>query len=323
MAKYNYRLLGVTREQEIVEKRSFTSKTFLLGPNQFRRVCHAKPVHYESLEGDLRTIDITFTLTPHEKFKSQFLSSYNTFSTGFRADLNLEKMMGIRRGPKNQFEITPIILSLNRKEIPLKVLRMEQPDDYHIRHVITEDIAFLTKVHECYLRPTIEVKNQRVVDFYFLERIDYTGFTIENRLNKRTKEYVPTKNNEFVFRATDGKEFRIPKPRMWYEGQLEYPETLTPKRLDSNELVHRLFIKDGKLFYSKAPTLEGRIWLSSIGLDLLYIDSTATYYSGTNDGYVELTGATTWSGVHDATSGSAASSTDSWTNRCVWVYRTT
>lgn len=247
---------------------------------------------------------------------------------GFRADKDPEKMIGIRRGPENQFEITPVKLSLNGGDIEIAPNEIETEGDYFIRHRLDNKVSLLTKLHEAYFRPAVEVKDLKVVDFYFLERIDLKGFKISNKMRKNTKEYIPNENNEFVFRASDGKEFRIPVPLMWFQGELSYPYDLVPRSLNSNEISHRLFKKDGNLFYSKEPTLKGKIWLSSIGLGLLYIDSAASYFSESNDGHIELanssasTAQVAWDNAQAGTHGTfTVQSNYQQTNRVVKIYR--
>lgn len=276
--------------QEIIEQRGKTYKVFDADGGKKRFEIHCKPIHYQE-NGNWEDIDVRLQSVQNTLHnRSDFLSSRNRFTVGFRQDKRPTKFQGIRyRGSRNyQYEITPVQIQIDGSDIPIpaRFNSITRVDDYHVEHEIDKDVAIRTQVHEVFTRNAVKVSSAS--DFKIVEEINLVGFKIKNKKDKNG-EYQPDENNRFVFIAIDGEEMWMPKPKMWVEDLSEFVPLESSSAID-----HRLYEHNGKLYYEKTPTIKGREWLNEVScLGTLYIDST-TYYAQTSDGYTYVSGSWSW-----------------------------
>jgi len=289
----------VEREQEVVEKRTLTSKTFLIAPGRFRRVHHEKPVHYEDDNSNLKTIDITI-----REEDDKFIVDKNRFSAGFRKDGKREKYFGLRKGYGNQLEATISRIILNGEEVIFeRFQKIEKINDYELKHVIYDGLWIHNRIHETHVRESLVVET---------DKISLKDVEVWYELHVKGFKYKGKKADGFIFEISPGDKVWIPKPLMWLEGHDH----------EAQGLVHKIVKKDGKLFYVKYLDDKAKNWIYAVqkfGLTdgdyqrqnikkNIYIDST-TYYATSEDGDIRGSLSATWSTAMSTGSSISASTT--------------
>ena len=198
----------MNKKQEVIQKRTLTSKTFQIAPGKFRRVCHEKPIHYEDANHSLRTIDITI-----RKEKDKFIMDKHRFSVGFRKDRKKEKYFGFRKGYENQYEATLSKIILNGEEITFdRFAKIEQINDYELKHVIADGLWIHNRIHERYVQESLVVDTEKIPlkDVEVWYELHLKGFCLKGK-----------KAETFIFELDTKEKIWIPEPRMWVEN-LDY-----------------------------------------------------------------------------------------------------
>jgi len=275
----------VNRKQEVVEKRTLNSKTFQIAPGKFRKAYHEKPIHYEDENNNLKTIDITI-----REEKDKFIMDKHKFSVGFRKDRKKEKYFGFRKGYDQQYEASIAKIILNGEEVAFdKFTKIEQVNDYELKHVIADGLWIHNRIHERYVQESLVVDTEKIhlEDVEVWYELHLKGFHPKGK-----------KSETFTFELDTKEKIWIPRPRMWVEN-LDY---------FTQPLKHRIVKKDGRIFYVKYFDDKAKNWVWMVqkygllgpgnerlkGKKTIYIDST-TYYSTSADGDIKGLYSTSWS----------------------------
>jgi hypothetical protein len=276
-------------EKEIIEKRGETYKVYDIGEGKKRYIIHSKPIHYKDSAGKWKEIDVKL-----KDVNNSYITGENKFIVEFKKNKDVSGFYEIKR-KNSQFIVTPVKIILNQQAISLsdKFNEVSKLDNYRVKHKIDDEDSIWTQVHNAYVKSAVKT-TKKIDDFNIVERIDLKGFKILNE--KKGEEYISNKRNEFVFETDDGEKIWIPQPVMWTEDGNR-----------SREIEHRLFEENGKLFYSKKPTTEGKEWLNENN-PVFYLDNT-NYYGDTSDGWLSLSGAD-WSDTRNATDATSSNYTD-------------
>jgi len=276
--------------QEIISLRTEKNKTFNLGGNKRRLVCHCKPIHYKNGRNEWEDIVLDF----QDDGLGNFITDKNKVSVGFRKDLKLEKYFGLRYDYDHQFEGTIKEIKLdNIEQIQNnKVNSLQRKSKIEVIHQLNSGIEILNRVNEVGLKNFVKVNNP-IGDFKIVEEIHLKGLSCSNK--KDGNSYIPDKYGRFCFIDEKGElKFWINPP--FFEDN--------SGNLSSN-LEHTLQEIDGHLIYTKIPSKRGKDDLALAQYPIL-ID-TNTYYSSTADGYVRYFNAETWDEAHDAETGTEVS----------------
>jgi len=85
------------------------------------------------------------------------------FSVGFRKDRKKEKYFGFRKGYENQYEATISKIILNGEEIIFdRFARIEQINDYELKHVIADGLWIHNRIHERYVQESLVVDTEKI-----------------------------------------------------------------------------------------------------------------------------------------------------------------
>jgi len=226
------------------------------------------------------------------------------FSVGFRKDRKKEKYFGFRKGYENQYEVTISKIILNGEEITFdRFARIEQINDYELKHVIADGLWIHNRIHERYVQESLVVDTEKIPlkDVEVWYELHLKGFHLKGK-----------KAETFIFELDTKEKIWIPEPRMWVE-DLDY---------FSQPLKHRIVKKDGKIFYIKYFDDKAKNWAWMVqkygllgpgneklkGKKTIFIDST-TYYSTSADGDIKGKYDASWSTARTTGDTVSASST--------------
>jgi hypothetical protein len=280
---------------EIKPLRTEFSKTFLKGSGVYKKQFFTIPIHYKNEEDSFEEVQIDFA-----NLDDKYLVQKNKVSCGFRKDKKLWKYVGLRYDYNHQFESTFKSIVLNGKEMIEDVNAFSEitklsPDK--LLHVLPNGLKIESHLGPISFRNFVKAETQ-VQDFSITEELFLKGLSFSNK--KEANKYIPDECNCFNIVDEQGEfKFKIVAPIIFNaNGEI------------IGNIDHSLEEVDGKLLYTKTPSLETKDILAITSYPIL-IDSN-TYYSQANDGWVQrsvtLTTEPNWNNLVNDSTGTAVSS---------------
>ena len=276
-----------TADKEIISKRTDTSKTFDNGDGTFTAIFHAKPIHFKNNLNQWEEIDARIV-----KANGKFKAAKNKFDISY-GDGNL---YSVSKG-SSSISFTPTKIRINDEEISVdsSKINWDLVDEYHLEGKIADGVYLWLQSHEVFVRHAIKT-DRPASDFEAVYIVSDSGYNKVGRIETKDskKYYLPDENGDISFKDSEGNSIRIPQPIMWNDENA------------SSAIAHELWEENGKLYYRKYATKEGKEWLEAQS-GILYLDS-STFYGTTTDGHVVCGGSgqpPNFSTIQSATTGNA------------------
>ncbi|HOE93338.1 MAG TPA: DUF2341 domain-containing protein [Methanofastidiosum sp.] len=271
--------------KEIISKRTETSKTFGNDDGTYTSVFHVKSIHFKNKWNDWEEIDARIV-----KKNGKYKVAKNKFDLTY-ADNNLYSISN----SSNNINFIPTEVRINGETIIIDSTKINWNliDDYHVEGKITDNIYLWIQSHEAFIRHAIKTDRQ-VQDFEAVYLVSISGYSCENQIESKYGKnyYKPDEKGNLYFKDSEGNKLSIPQPVMWNDEN------------SSSAIMHELWEENGKLYYKKYATEEGKKWLLN-QKGVIYLDSSSTFYADISDCLVQYSGtwSDSWSSVRNATSG--------------------
>jgi hypothetical protein len=271
---------------EILSKRDERVKHFDLGNGQKQYVGFGAPVHYKNAQDEWDDIDLDF----QDDGKGNLITDKNKVSCGFRKDKKLSKYFGLRYDIDHQFEATPTNIILDGVEQlggTEFTTAATKETSQKVSNKLNANVEIVNRLSEVALRNYFKITNS-IDDFKITEEIHLTGLTCSNK--KDGDNYIPDEQGIFNFVDENG---------VWKFG-IHPPFFNDADGKNYQTVQHELKLTNGKLFYTKTPTKEGK---DDLVLAKFPIEVDAdTFYTSTADGTV-WNGNSVWATCQSAATG--------------------
>ncbi len=286
------------KPQEIISKRTISSKTFDNGDGTYRTEILAGARHYKDEQGIWQEIDKTIVGTSDEN-GFDYKNEKNNFKTDFK-----------KKATGNFLKYS---VGDSRVEYKLE----DNPDLGNVREVngnVSKNTITYPGVYE-----GVDLKYSLGSDKLLEEYIVRSASTaakirrLEQKLSLKGLTYQEKKDGSIYF--YDEKDpsialFNLPKPVMYELDEREDPQNEAPSRFENYGLHYKITKTGNNIFISKVLDKEGKDWLADKArVYPVVIDATANLLSTTSDGEINVTNGATYAAARDAASGSVVDTT--------------
>jgi len=288
---------------EITFLRTKTSKTFDAGNNKRLSKCYSTPIHFWSPQGkgtnpnvdEWEDIDINFN-----DISNKYICDKNNVITEIKGDKSTTDGIVLKFSENQILKISLLKVEYDGIDLlngtSFNNLSKEEKNSF-ICTFISGDGQIEYK--QTKNRFSIFAKANKLIEDFSIEfEFSLTGISCSNNKNIIGGEIHYITDNNGVFNFVDKDDnfvFRIKSPFF-----------IDSANNISNNIIHTLYESNGKLYYTKVPSNDGKNDLY-LAIYPIYIDITIT--SDTSDGRVFLCEQESWEDVHDTLVGSSVDTT--------------